>query len=375
MRPRSWAIEKPSYPSIGAVPAACEPDSSLPPSGSSVGTAESAPIASTAAPAAMALSSAEVSAGPTSVRTPVAAATGVPPSSVAVAGPALVPVVGVAVSAGAAAAAAFSPAAFFAGAAFFAAGAVVAAAAFFAGADLVAGALAAGPLGRRDTLVGDRPLDAGHLAVGGEDVDGRRDVGRRLGVQRVRGGGAGAGGGRRLLERGGLVDEIVDGDLVEDLVGAGNVVGTAGRLRCGPVEGGVAEAGGRGRRGLEVLVEGRQAGFVLAAQAGEELVPAGDEAGVLLLHLHGLLHRETDEAHRQSRQRLGQLARLVENGGRQTGCRADYLGDLSCHAHTLPHNVTTDTTCGEIHPSGGRVKPHSWDTGAARPPAYHGVHG
>ena len=94
-----------------------------------------------------------------------------------------------------------------------------------------------------------------------------------------------------------------------------------------------------GRGVVVVVVEGGQAGLVLAADAGEQLVPAGDEAGVVLLDLHRLLHRQADEPHGQTGQRLGQLARLVEDGGGESGGGADDFGDLTGHGHTLPHEV------------------------------------
>jgi hypothetical protein len=116
------------------------------------------------------------------------------------------------------------------------------------------------------------------------------------------------------------------------------------------VEGGVAETGGRHRL-VEVVVEGGETGLVLAVHAGEQLVAARDEAGVLLLHLHRLLHRQPDDAHREAGQGLRQLACLVEQGGGQACDGADYFRDLSGHGHSLPHNPRRDTRCVQIHPS------------------------
>jgi hypothetical protein len=115
----------------------------------------------------------------------------------------------------------------------------------------------------------------------------------------------------------------------------------------GAVEGGLPVAGRR--RGLvdarvEVVVEGGEAGLVLTAQAGEQLVPAGDEARVLLLDLHRLLHREPDHPYRQPRERLGELACLVEHGGSQAGSGADNFGDLTGHTDSLPHGASRGST-------------------------------
>jgi len=103
---------------------------------------------------------------------------------------------------------------------------------------------------------------------------------------------------------------------------------------------------------VDLVVERGQAGLVLAPQAGEQLVPPRDETGVLLLDLHRLLHCQPDEAHRQAGQGLGELARLVEHSGGQPGGGADNFGDLTSHVHSVPHNHSRDTRCGQIHPRG-----------------------
>jgi hypothetical protein len=79
------------------------------------------------------------------------------------------------------------------------------------------------------------------------------------------------------------------------------------------------------------------------ASPGEHLVAAGDQAGVVLLHLHRGLHGQADHPDRQGDQRLRQLAGVVDDGGGQTDGGADGLGDLTRHGPTLPRNGATDT--------------------------------
>ena len=169
---------------------------------------------------------------------------------------------------------------------------------------------------------------------------------RRLGVERVGGGGLrrrrrGSSiasssrislGGRRLGRPGRPRDVLRLVDLVGQLRrrrlgdGVGGGVGRElGRRRRSPrtcgvgadgvggaVEGGVAEAGRRGDR-LDVVVEGGQARLVLAAQAGEQLVAAGDAARrTAAAPSCACCIARPMHAHRQAGQRLGQLARLVE---------------------------------------------------------------
>ena len=308
----------------------------------------------------MAASASEVSLPPASVRSPVAASTSVPPSSVAVSG------VAASVRRGVGAAVVGEPARLGSGGALGCGGLEAAAASACGGRPSWRRASPGrGLLGR---ALGASSCSGDVAASSTAGVAGRsprawapgRPVRRwrsRRGSPRWRGPPRRA--PRSTAGRPRPVGELVDhgddgvgGRVVGQLVdlgggegcGAGRLGGRRGRRRS---RGSRAGCGDR----LDVVVEGGEAGLVLAAHAGEQLVAAGDEAGVLLLHLHRLLHRQADDAHREAGQRLGQLARLVEDGGGQPGGGADDFRDLSSHGHSVPHNPRPDTRCVQIHPS------------------------
>ena len=268
----------------------------------------------------MAASSSAVPVSPTSVRTPVAAATGVPPSSVA-----------------------------------------------WRRRPRRAAVPSSVDRGVRPAVIS--PL-------GGEHVHGRGDVRRsarrRPGVrQRV---------GRGLVERRRLVDELVDGDLVEDLrrwPGAssasssidcsagldlvGELVddggdGVGGRVGREVGDVGVASSGRtRRRRPARSNAESRKPGGVTAAGSTSSSKVARPGSSSPRRPVNSSSPRATSPAYccctfmaccmaspmtRTGRpgQRLGQLARLVQDGGGQSGGGADDLRDLTGHGDSVPHN-------------------------------------